>query len=493
MDEAEIYEYRLLKEQMSYLKQSYPDGKHVDSAGVPFISGSEVRTCDNHAYEKTKAESDRQGVVFSVPFYGMDGKFKGTVSAIILSSALKNLFPEKDYALINQTHHYVAMSRNIGQETKSSKWVTQGKEAPNLLFSALLPIVSSDPQGQWSLWVGHPDEKFLSSKNMQAVHDFEYAGYAFSAFMTLIGMGFWWAVRRSAKNEADKKEMADVKKRDIMQEMAETFEFSVKGMVSQVASSAAKMQTDAQNVATIAEDTQKRSGLVARASTESIATSEQITAAVEELTTSIKEISAQTRKSSEVAGQAQTKAGVAKNTIEMLSNKSAKVSEIIGTITGIAEKINLLALNATIESARAGEAGKGFAVVASEVKNLANMVAKATEEITVQIQDMQSVTKTSVDSVEDILAIIGQVSSGTSAIAGAVEQQSSVTNEIAKSIFRSAEGTQGVSQNIASVQEGAKQTGATANAVLESAKHLSGQSDVLKRKVDEFLATIRSA
>ena len=493
VDEVEIYEYRLLKEQMGYLKQSFPDSKDVANAGIPFISGSEVRTCDNHAYEKTKAETDRRGVVFSVPFYGMDGKFKGTVSAIVLTSALKNLFPEKDYALINQTHHYIAMSHNIGQETQSSKWVAQSKEDPSLLFSSVLPIASTDPQSQWSLWVGYPDSRFLSSKNMQAVRDFEYAGYAFSAFMTVIGMGFWWAVRKSAKSESGKKELDETKKRNFLQEMSESFEFSVKSMVSQVASSASKIQLDVQNVASIAEDTGRRSSLVARASVESIITSEQITASIEELTSSIKEISAQTRKSSQVANEAQTKAGTAKQTIEMLSNKSTKISEIIGTITGIAEKINLLALNATIESARAGEAGKGFAVVASEVKNLANLVAKATEEITTQIRDMQSVTKTSVDSVADILAIIDQVSSGTSAIAGAVEQQSSVTSEIAKNIFRSAEGTQSISQNIASVQEGAKQTEATANAVLESTKHLSSQSDVLKRKIDEFLATIRSA
>lgn len=40
---------------------------------------------------------------------------------------------------------------------------------------------------------------------------------------------------------------------------------------------------------------------------------------------------------------------------------------------------------------RAGEAGRGFAVVASEVMSLATQTAKATEEISGQIADIQKV------------------------------------------------------------------------------------------------------
>ncbi len=294
------------------------------------------------------------------------------------------------------------------------------------------------------------------------------------------------------EREAEKQEL-EKQKRQHMQQFAGKFESSVKGIVSQVAASAVQMQSGAADVTYIASDTKQRSNTVVSISNEAAQISSHVAAAAEELTASIKEISAQTQKSSQIASDASTKAESAQHAIELLSEKSSRVSEIIEVITGIAGQINLLALNATIESARAGDAGKGFAVVASEVKNLAMQVSKATGEITQQIHEMQGATKTSVDSVMEILSIIGQVSASTSAVAAAVEEQSAVTNEIAQNISRTAAGTQEISSNMLSVQDGARQTGDTASQVLETAKSLGSQSDTLKQKVDEFLDMIRAA
>lgn len=293
------------------------------------------------------------------------------------------------------------------------------------------------------------------------------------------------------EQEARDKSAAEEKRR-AMHQMADNFEASVKAAVSHVASSATQMQAGAESVTHIAEDTKKRSGVVVDASTQAAQTSAQVAAAAEELTASIKEISEQTQKSSQIANEAASKAEFAKGAINLLSEKAMSVAQIIEVITGIAGQINLLALNATIESARAGEAGKGFAVVASEVKNLANQVGKATGEITQQINEMQGATKTSVDSVMDILNIINQVSVSTSAVASAVEEQSAVTTEIANNVARTSSGTQEISQNMSSVQEGAEKTGSTASEVLQSAKNLNQQSGVLKQKIDEFLQTIRA-
>ena len=157
-----------------------------------------------------------------------------------------------------------------------------------------------------------------------------------------------------------------------------------------------------------------------------------------------------------------TQARETDGTVQGLQKSAGRIGEVVGLINTIAQQTNLLALNATIEAARAGEAGRGFAVVASEVKSLASQTAKATEEISEQIADIQKVAGDAINAIQTIGGIIGEVNEVATAIAAAVQEQGAATQEITRSTQYAAQGTKNVSDNITGVKADADAAAAAA-------------------------------
>ncbi len=278
-----------------------------------------------------------------------------------------------------------------------------------------------------------------------------------------------------------------------IEELISEFDKKSAEVLKSVSSAATQMHTSAQSLSSTAEETNKQSTVVASASEEAAANVQTVASAAEELNCSISEIGRQIDQSSAIARSAADEAETTGQTMRELAEASRRIGDVVSLITDIAEQTNLLALNATIESARAGEAGKGFAVVASEVKTLANQTAKATEEIGVQIEGIQSISVQAVQAMDKIAGTIGQMNEIADSISTGMNEQKSATEEISRNVSEASSGTTEVSSNISGVNEGAEETGKAASELLAAAGELSEQAEVLNQSVDTFLDGIRSA
>lgn len=257
----------------------------------------------------------------------------------------------------------------------------------------------------------------------------------------------------------------------------------------QLQDSASGLTNISNNLASSIEETTSQATAASSAGEEVNAGVQSVKSSMNQLVLAIQEITKATNEASHSSSEAMQLTKQTNVVIDKLSQSSLDIGNVIKVISSIAQQTNLLALNATIEAARAGEAGKGFAVVANEVKELAKQTAKATNDITLKIENIQKDSLGSVEAITKITASIEKIGNMTTSIASAVEEQAATTSEVTRVINESALGVATITQNIFQVSEASRNTRKDAASSRESAESLTKIATMLTGYVEKLKST----
>jgi methyl-accepting chemotaxis protein len=254
---------------------------------------------------------------------------------------------------------------------------------------------------------------------------------------------------------------------------------ALRGIVSQVRESTGSIQLASAEVASGNMDLSQR--------TEEAASNLQQTAGA------IQQLSGTVRQSADAASQANQLASSASAvaqrggavvsqvvaTMDEINASSKKISDIIGTIDGIAFQTNILALNAAVEAARAGEQGRGFAVVAGEVRSLAQRSAEAAREI-------KSLIGNSVDRVETGARLVQEAGSTMGDIVASVQRVTDIIGEISAAATEQSTGIGQVNGAIGQLDQMTQQNAALVEQSAAAADSLKDQAVRLAGVVSTF-------
>jgi methyl-accepting chemotaxis protein WspA len=251
------------------------------------------------------------------------------------------------------------------------------------------------------------------------------------------------------------------------------------GLVGQVQKSGVQVNAAVTQIAATAKEQQATASEIATTTTEIGATSREISARSHQLVGTVNEVAMVAEQSAVLAGQGQngvthmeetmlrvTDAAASINAkLAVLSEKAGNISQVVTTITKVADQTNLLSLNAAIEAEKAGEYGRGFAVVATEIRRLADQTAVSTYDIEQIVKEIQSAVAAGVmgmdkfsEEVRRGMHDIQQVGSQLSQVIQQVQALAPRIESVNEGMQAQASGAEQITQALTQLSEAAQQT-----------------------------------
>ncbi|WP_413722203.1 methyl-accepting chemotaxis protein [Sodalis sp. RH24] len=294
------------------------------------------------------------------------------------------------------------------------------------------------------------------------------------------------AMRSTMENASSRLDLtlrADDSRKDEIGLTAKAFN----ALVENVAASLLSVSASSQSVTTASTQISAGNENLSSRTEEQAASLEQTAASMSELSETVRQTAENTGMASQLSQNARrlsedssAKVSTMLGTMSDIRNSSAKITDIISLIEGIAFQTNILALNAAVEAARAGEQGRGFAVVAGEVRSLAQRSSSSAREIKVLIESSMSFVEKGAGQAEEV----GQNMAG---MKDAISQVADLVNEIAAAAKEQMLGIGQVHQAVNQMDDVTQQNAALVQEASAASHSLMEQATVLNQLVATFV------
>ncbi|NRH22573.1 methyl-accepting chemotaxis protein [Pantoea stewartii] len=261
-------------------------------------------------------------------------------------------------------------------------------------------------------------------------------------------------------------------------------------LIENVSDSLSKVEASAQSVSSASAQISAGNEDLSSRTEEQAASLEQTAASMSELSETVRQTAENTRLASQLARNArdisEDSAGRVRTLMSTMSDirgSSAKITDIIALIEGIAFQTNILALNAAVEAARAGEQGRGFAVVAGEVRNLAQRSSSSAREIKELIESSMSFVQAGSEQAEGVGANMSRMND-------AVKQVTDLVDEISVAASEQSQGISQVHQAVNQMDDATQQNAALVEEASAATRSLTEQASILGRLVSAFTVSV---
>ena len=274
------------------------------------------------------------------------------------------------------------------------------------------------------------------------------------------------------------------------------------GLVLSIGRSLAMVNNSVVEISATAREQHATANEVAATTAEIGATSREISATSKELLRTMNDVSQQAEQSAAIAGNGQTAlthmeqsmrgvieaAGSVTSKLATLNEKAGDISQVVVTITKVADQTNLLSLNAAIEAEKAGEYGRGFAVVATEIRRLADQTAVATHDIDRMVKAMQSAVSSGVMSMDKFSEEVRRGMESIEEVGGQLSDVIHRTQALAPRFEVVTEGMQAQATGAEQITESLTQLSEAARQTVDSLRQSNSALDDL-RKAAQALGT----